>query len=336
MNVLIIGNLGYIGPVLTNFLLDKKHKVSGIDTAFFSNNNNNKINQIYLDVRHKIKNNYIKNFDAIIYLAAISNDPMGSKFQKQTNDINCLSAINIARFAKKNGVKKFIFASSCSVYGKGGKSFKTEQSQTKPLTAYAKSKIYAEKKLKKIASATFKVICLRFATACGFSKNIRLDLVLNDFVASAIINKKIEVLSNGMPWRPIIHVKDMARAMEWAIKQNVISKNFIFLNTGNTSMNLRVKDLAKAVSKHFPTCKLLINSNAPSDSRSYRVNFSKYEKLSNHKKPLMNLNKIIAELKKKLKTIKLSKNFRKSKYIRLVKLNKLIKLKKLNRNLEWI
>lgn len=340
MKILIIGNLGYVGPVLMDYLIKKKYDFSGIDNYYFETTkvNNflkkNKIKQKFLDVRD-INEKDIKNFNVIIFLAAISNDPMGNKFKKQTNEINFSSVLKTAKIAKKLKINKFIFASSCSIYGKGGKTIKNERSKICPLTDYAKSKIECEKKLKRIATKKFKITCLRFATACGFSKNLRLDLVLNDFVASAILNKKIVLLSNGDSWRPLIHVKDMSRAIEWSIKKN-FHKKFILLNIGNNSMNVKVISLAKLVSKKFSGCKVIINLGAKSDTRSYQVDFSKYERLSNNKKPIMNLEKTIIELKNKLKKVKIPKNFRNSYFMRLNVINKLINAKHLDSNLKWM
>ena len=232
MNILIIGYAGYIGPVLVDQLIkNKKYSLTGIDTGYFEkkhifkNNKYKNFKTIVKDVR-EIKKSDLINIDAIVYLAAISNDPMGNKFQKVTHEINYKSALKVANLAKKNGVSKFIYASSCSMYGFTSTLPKTERSGLNPLTAYAKSKVLAEKKLKKISTKNFKIICLRFATACGYSKNIRLDLVLNDFVASAITSKKIVVLSDGSPWRPMIHVVDMARAINWSIEVKIKKKFF--------------------------------------------------------------------------------------------------------------
>ena len=170
MNILIIGHAGYVGPVLIDQLIkNKKDKLIGIDTVFFKkktlfkNKKYKNLKNIIKDVRNISKNDLI-NIDAIVYLAAISNDPMGNKFQKVTHEINYKSALKIANLAKKTGVKKFIFASSCSMYGFTSSLPKTEKSKLNPLTAYAKSKVLAEKKLKKISTDRFNVVCLRFAT----------------------------------------------------------------------------------------------------------------------------------------------------------------------------
>src|SRR5262249_34403879 len=155
--------------------------------------------------------------DAVVHLAAISNDPIGHAYEEVTFDVNSRASVELARLAKDSGVGSFIFASSCSVYGSADDRPRTEQSELGPLTAYAKSKVRTEQGLRDLAGSGFRVTCLRFATACGMSDRLRLDLVLNDFVACALSAKRITVLSDGTPWRPLINVADMARAIEWAV-----------------------------------------------------------------------------------------------------------------------
>ncbi len=340
MKILIIGHLGYVGPaVLDQLLKNKDYILTGIDTKYFYKKKffekyKNKITNIYKDVREINKKDLI-GIDQIVYLAAISNDPMGNTFKKITHEINYKSAIKIAKLAKKSNVKKFIFASSCSIYGFTKNLTKSELSKLNPLTAYAKSKVLSEKKLKLISDKNFNVVCLRFATACGYSTNLRLDLVLNDFVASAIVSKKLQVLSDGSPWRPLIHIIDMARAINWAIDEKKIKK-FISLNAGSNNMNYQIKDLAYNVSKLIKGTKVYINTKAFPDKRSYKVNFSKFEKLNKKFKPIYNLEKSIIDLKdnlikKKFKT----KNFRNSNYIRLNVLKKLVEKKILNKDMRW-
>ena len=163
----------------------------------------------------------LKGIDAIVRLAAISNDPIGNKFEEVTLDINYRSSVNLATKARDAGVSSFVFASSCSMYGSADDGARTEDSQLNPLTAYAKSKVLTEQGLKPLASNRFNVTCLRFSTACGWSDRLRLDLVLNDFVAGAVASGRITILSDGTPWRPLINVRDMARAIDWAISRDM-------------------------------------------------------------------------------------------------------------------
>lgn len=333
MKILIIGNLGYIGPIVVkHFKINHpKYFVAGFDIGYFIQNSTYNgiagdilVDQQYFgDVREFDAKN-LQDFDAVIYLAAISNDPMGNAYEKPTLDINCNAAIDIAKKAKQQGVKHFVFASSCSVYGFADTAPRTESSAVNPLTVYAKSKVNAENALQPLADNNFQITCLRFATACGYSDRLRLDLVLNDFVASAIANKKISILSDGTPWRPLIHVKDMSRAMDWAI-QRKDGGIFLIINTGSNEWNYQVKDLAAAVQQFFTDVEVNINLDAPPDKRSYKVSFDLYEKLAPQHQPQINLTQAVEDIKSGLQFIDFTDtNFRESHLIRLKAIQKLV------------
>jgi len=345
MRILIIGNLGYIGPMVAKHFRRNwpTSYLAGYDIGYFVQNyTTNGIvgdtllnQQFYGDVRN-FDTDILKGFDAVIYLAAISNDPMGNAFEKPTMDINCDAAINIAKQAKEYGVKSFVFASSCSVYGFADENARTETSEVNPLTAYAKSKVFAEQGLQPLAADDFKITCLRFATACGYSDRLRLDLVLNDFVASAISSKKITILSDGTPWRPLIHVKDMARAMDWAVQRNE-GENFVVVNAGSKAWNYQVKDLAAAVQKIFGDVEVDINTNAAPDKRSYKVNFDLFEKIAPNHQPQVSLEEAVEGLKNGLESIDFNDaDFRQSNLIRLKTIQKLIDDKIIDSNLALI
>lgn len=333
MKILIIGNLGYVGPVLIRYLKNKYLNIyiCGYDIGYFAQNytTNNLIADTYLDqqyfgdVRH-FDENILNGFNAVVYLAAISNDPMGNVFEKPTLDINYVSAIDIAKKAKNKGVTSFVFASSCSVYGFADSVPRIETSELNPLTAYAKSKVNAEIELQPLADNNFKITCLRFATACGYSDRLRLDLVLNDFVASAIVDKKITILSDGTPWRPLIHVKDMSRAIDWATKRND-GDDFLVTNVGSNVWNYQVKELAFAVQEVFNGIEICINENAQPDKRSYKVNFSLFANIAPDYQPQINLKNAIEGLKDGLEAIYFNdRNFRQSNLIRLRTIQRLI------------
>ncbi len=178
-------------------------------------------------------------------------------------------------------MKSFVFASSCSVYGNGTNQSRTEICQLNPLTTYAKSKINTEIELESLASTKFKVTSLRFSTACGMSDRLRLDLVLNDFIASAVTNKEIQILSDGTPWRPLINVKDMSRAIDWAIQREPEENGkYLAVNVGKNENNFQIKDLAFAVKDFFPNIDVKINSKAQPDNRSYKVNFDLFNSIA--------------------------------------------------------
>jgi len=332
--ILIIGNLGYIGSVLTSHFR-KNYPFSfliGFDIGYFSGCVFSPLEisdylldqQIYGDVR-SFNFELLNDIDHIIYLAAISNDPMGNAFAEETRHINSLAAINIAKEASLRGVKSFTFASSCSIYGAGGDQIRTEESELQPLTAYAKSKVEAEILLNSLASNEFMVTCLRFATACGTSPRLRLDLVLNDFVVNALSNQKIEILSDGTPWRPLIAVEDMCDALEWAatrLKEN--GGNFLAVNTGFDEWNFQIKDLAFLVRDVISETEVTINSDAPADKRSYRVSFSRFRELSGKVAPKVDIQQTIKKIINTVTEVKyLDKDFRESIYIRLNYLKKL-------------
>lgn len=347
MKVLVTGNLGYIGPVLSKHLKKSKYakyELIGFDNGFFQGINSLTDfsgdilfqKQIFKDVRN-VSILDLEDVDAVVYLAAISNDPMGNKFEKPTLEINYNTAIHFAELAKQTGVKKFIFASSCSVYGSADDEDRTENSELNPLTAYAKSKVNTEVDLKNLASETFQITCLRFATACGWSDRIRLDLVLNDFVSGAYQNGIIEILSDGTPWRPLIHVKDMSRAIEWSLlRENANGGEYCVINIGSNDWNLQIKDLAYIVQDCIPETEVKINPNGQPDKRSYKVNFGKFKELAPDFLPIETPKSTVLEFLNGLKSISFDdNNYRNSKYIRLNVLQGLISRGHISDNLEW-
>ncbi len=346
MKILITGNMGYIGPIVTAHLRNiyPEATLIGYDTGYFAANLTNAsilpeslLNQQYFgDIRH-ISEDVLQGVDAVIHLAAISNDPMGKQFEEVTININFESSIQVAKMAKKAGAKAFVFASSCSIYGAAGDAPKTEQSEVNPLTAYARSKVFTERELEPLADENFTVTCLRFATACGMSPRLRLDLVLNDFVASAVVSKKINILSDGSPWRPLIHVKDMARAMEWAIVRKADNGgNFIAVNTGTHTWNYQIKDLAETVAEVIPGTEITTNPEAAPDKRSYLINFSLFASLAPDHQPKITLEKAVKELEENLVAMNFNDaDFRGSHLIRLKELTAFQRSGVLNDKLEW-
>lgn len=347
MKILITGNMGYIGPCVISHLrgIFPKAKLIGLDMGYFANCLTNekalpecKVDiQYFMDIR-RLSLDILKGVDAVVHLAAISNDPMGNKFEKVTFDINHKASVDLAKKAKESGVANFVFASSCSMYGAAEEKAKDEASALNPLTAYAKSKVYTEKDLETLAGEGFTVTSLRFSTACGMSDRLRLDLVLNDFVAGAVASGKITILSDGTPWRPLIHIRDMARAIEWAIERDGADEgDFLAINVGCNEWNFQVKDLANAVAKVIPNIEVSINQNAEPDKRSYRVDFGLFKKLAPNHQPVFDLPTTIAELKQGLEGMKFKdENFRDSRFMRLKVLTHLRETNLLSEKLEWI
>jgi nucleoside-diphosphate-sugar epimerase len=346
MKILVTGNMGYVGPGVVSRLRASYPDATlvGFDMAYFANCLTNadflpesKLNeQVFGDIRN-FPAELLSGVDAVVHLAAVSNDPMGSKYETVTLDVNHQSSIELARKAKAAGVKSFVFASSCSMYGAASDGAKTEDSELNPLTAYARSKVFTERDLKPLADASFTVTCLRFATACGMSDRLRLDLVLNDFVAGAVSSGQISILSDGTPWRPLINVKDMAIAIDWAISRPASNGGeFLAVNTGSNEWNYQVKELAEAVAQVIPGVKVTVNPDAPPDKRSYRVNFDLYKKLAPDHQPQQNLLDTIQELKQNLDEMGFSDgNFRNSRLMRLKVLNHLQEKTLIDSQLSW-
>ncbi|MCP5005008.1 MAG: SDR family oxidoreductase [Planctomycetes bacterium] len=346
MKILITGNMGYIGPCVAQRLRASYPDATlvGVDKGFFANCLTNaailpecRVDvQYFADVR-KFPHEMLEDTDAIVHLAAISNDPMGKKFEEVTNEINYRASIDLAKSAKEAGVKAFVYASSCSMYGSADDKPRTEKSSLNPLTAYAKSKINTENDLVELADDKFKVTSLRFSTACGMSERLRLDLVLNDFVAGAVASNKITILSDGTPWRPLINTKDMARAIDWAVSRDIDNGGeFLAVNVGSDDWNYQVKDLAGAVAKVIPGVEVSINENAQPDNRSYRVSFDLFKEMAPNHQPQVDLMTSIKELKNGLMAMGFSNtNFRDSKFMRLKVLTDLQDKGLLTNNLEW-
>jgi nucleoside-diphosphate-sugar epimerase len=346
MNILVTGNMGYIGPPVVNHLRANHPDATliGYDMGYFASQltNVNLLPECYLDRQYfgDVRNfpeSILKDVDAIVYLAAISNDPMGNKYEAVTLDINYRSTVALAIKAKAAGVRSFVFASSCSTYGFAEEQSMTESSLLNPLTAYAKSKVYTEKELENLASRDFRITCLRFSTACGMSARLRLDLVLNDFVASAVASGKITILSDGTPWRPLIHIRDMARAIDWAIERPLSANgSFLVVNIGANEWNYQVRDLAEAVARIIPGTDVSINKDAQPDKRSYRVNFNLFQSLAPDHQPQYDLDRTIQELKEGLEAMAFrEQNFRNTNFMRLKIIDSLRSKGQLDEQLRW-
>lgn len=346
MRILITGNLGYIGPSLIKQLRGTypDAELIGMDLGYFAHcltgveryPDTRLDNQVFHDVRN-IEPHHLENIDSVVHLAAISNDPMGNTFERVTDEINCQSSIKIAKLAKEAGAKSYVFASSCSVYGFAEGGPRKEDDALNPLTAYAKSKIGTEEGIASLADSNFATTSLRFATACGFSDRTRLDLVLNDFVAGSVSTGEISILSDGTPWRPLIHIDDMALAIEWAIGRKAENGgNFLAVNTGSDEWNYQVKDLAEAVAEVIPGTKVTINPDAVPDKRSYKVDFAKFRALAPDHQPKVSLIEAVKGLKEGLTKMQFNDpDFRNSGLIRLKILKDHMAAQRIDENLNW-
>ena len=346
MRVLITGNMGYVGPVLVRHLRTRfpGAELIGFDAAFFAQSLTHAVQfperlldrQVFGDVRD-MGPELFEGVDAVVHLAAVSNDPMGNRFEAVTDDINHRASVRCAMLARDAGVKHFAFASSCSVYGFAEGGARSERDAVNPLTAYARSKIATEEGLRSANTAGMTVTCLRFATACGASPRLRLDLVLNDFVAGAMADGRITVLSDGSPWRPLIDVADMARAIEWAITREPDNGGaYLSVNAGSDRWNYRVRDLAQAVADGVEGATVSINTDAPPDKRSYQVDFSLFRELAPEHQPATELAASVERLRALLGGMRFAdKEFRQGSFIRLKVLDGLMADGAIGNDLRW-
>lgn len=336
MRILVTGNMGYVGPVVVAHLRDAfpGAAIIGYDSGFFAHclttprglpEAEGLDAQHFGDVRD-LPPALLEGVDAVVHLAAISNDPMGNRYEAPTAAINAEASLRLAALAREAGVRAFVFASSCSVYGFAEGGARKEGDPLNPLTAYARSKIATEEGLRGLDNGAMTVTCLRFATACGMSPRLRLDLVLNDFVACALASGEITVLSDGTPWRPLIEVRDMARAIEWAIGRTPEQGGRVLsVNAGSDEWNCQVRDLAEAVAQEVPGTRVSINTAAPPDKRSYRVDFSLFRELAPRHQPQIGLAEAVRDLRDGLRAIGFADpNFREGRAIRLRVLDALI------------
>jgi len=347
MRILISGNMGYVGPQVVRRLRSTypDSEIVGIDMGFFAHclTGAPALPEHQLDIQHfadvrKLNASVLEGFDVLILLAAVSNDPMGEAYESVTARINNKSCARLAGLAKRAGTGHVVFASSCSVYGFAEGDARSEDAELNPLTAYAQSKIDAEIALRELSGESLIITCLRFPTACGMSPRLRLDLVLNDFVASAIATGNIEILSDGTPWRPIIDTQDMALAIDWAVQRTASNGGaFLAINAGCNEANYQVRELAVAVRDVLPDVTVSINPHAPPDKRSYQVDFTLFQTLAPNHQPRVPLRHSVEELVRGLTDMNFSdRKFRESQFIRLHVLNELREQGRINDNLEWL
>jgi len=279
VRVLLTGSEGYIGAVLRDQLLEGGHEVVGLDTGFFMEcdfgETPTPIPLIRDDIR-TIEPGELQGFDAIIHLAALSNDPLGNLEAGLTEAINTQGSIRIAEQAKAAGISRFIFASSCSLYGQGDTLGLTEEAPANPQTPYARSKIDFEQALHAMADDSFSPCYMRNATAFGLSRRLRFDIVVNNLCGWAWCTKKIQMSSDGTPWRPLVHVKDIGRACVCALEAPREAIHDQAFNVGSTENNVQIRDVAYMIQAQMPECEVIFG-NSDGDNRTYNVDFGKIE-----------------------------------------------------------
>lgn len=338
MRVLVTGNLGFVGSVVAPFLAAAGHEVCGLDAGFYAECrlfDPNDPPTLRKDVRAVTAEDF-QGFEAVVHLAALSNDPLGELDPSLTEAINLGGTLRVARAAKAAGVRRMIFASSCSLYGIGGAAAVDETGEMRPQTAYAKSKIDAEQALKALAGDGFSPTFLRFATAYGASPRLRMDLVVNNLVGWALTEGVIRILSDGSPWRPLIHVEDMARAIDATLaapREKVHAQAF---NAGRSDANYQVKAIATAVGRLIPGCSVSINPDASPDTRSYQVSFDKIHATLPEFQPAWALDRGILQLAEAYRAYGMDRQgFQGRKFTRLLELRHLLESGLLGPDLRW-
>jgi len=336
MKVLLTGHKGYIGSVGSAMLKEAGHEVIGLDTGLFEGCDFGQpaaaIPEVRKDIRDLTKAD-LQGFDGVIHLAALSNDPLGNLNGNLTYDINHHASVKLAELAKQAGVKRYVFASSCSTYGAAGDDFLDETASLNPVTAYGESKVFVERDVKKLADDTFSPTFMRNATAYGASPRLRLDIVLNDFVAAAMTTGKIFIKSDGTPWRPIVHIRDIMGAAITVLsapKEKIHNEVF---NVGSKDENYRISELAAIVKETVPGAQIEYDPNGGPDKRCYRVSCEKIEHVLGWKTK-WTARKGAQELYESYKKAGLTDQQR-GRYLRISTIQGLLKGGKLDSSLHW-
>jgi nucleoside-diphosphate-sugar epimerase len=338
MKVLVTGHHGYIGSVVAPMLHEAGHDVTGLDTFFYEGcdllDDAFDFPTLRVDIRD-VTTNMLEGCEGIVHLAALSNDPLGELDEDLTREINFRGTVELARKAKEAGVRRFVLASSCSMYGASGTDeLMTEEAPLRPLSAYAESKVRAEEALSELADGDFAPTFMRNATAYGASPRVRLDVVLNNLSAWAFTTGKIMIMSDGTPWRPLVHVRDIAAAAASALVAPVALVGNEAFNVGANDENYRVRDLAEIVRETFAGCEIEYADGAGPDPRSYRVDFRKLAETLPDARPKWTARNGARELLDAFRSARLtSAGF--DLYTRLSRLKSLVAEGLLDDNLRW-
>ena len=341
MRVLVTGHRGYIGSVLVDRIKAAGHEVVGADTELyedctFGGNKDSGIATINRDIR-ELSSFDLEGIDAIAHLAGVCNDPLGDLLPETTFQINYAGTVRLAEIAKSSGVRRFVFSSSCSVYGAAGQEWIDEQSDPNPITPYGVSKWKAEVDLRQLGNARFSPVFLRSATAYGFSPRIRFDLVLNNLTAHAFTSGKVLLKSDGMSWRPIVHIEDIGRAFVAALEAPAeVVHNEVF-NVGITTENYRIREIAEIVEATVTGSRIELAADAGPDKRTYRVDCSKIARLLPNFRPQWTARRGARDLYRRYGEYGLLlEDFEGARYQRLAYLQSLMARGAIDGNLRWI
>jgi nucleoside-diphosphate-sugar epimerase len=339
MRVLVTGHHGYIGSVLAPMLAEMGHDVEGLDTFFYRGcdfaTNDAPVPGSAADVRC-VSPADLETFDAIVHLAALSNDPLGDLDPSLTEDVNRAGTLHLARAARDAGVRRFVFASSCSMYGASGTDDALdENAPLRPLTAYAESKVRAEEELFELAGPDFVPVSMRNSTAFGVSPRLRIDIVLNNLAAWAHTTGRIRLLSDGLAWRPMVHIRDIAKATHWLLEAPEQSIRAEAFNIGTDEQNYLIRDLADVLAD-VTGCEVEIAEGSSADQRSYRVDFSKLASRFPDLTFDWNAERGARELVDAYRRVDLTwEEFQGDRYVRLQRLSSLLRANELDAQLRW-
>jgi nucleoside-diphosphate-sugar epimerase len=341
LRILVTGHHGYIGTILSRMLMASGHTVVGADMYLyerctFGDEHQFCTNVIRKDIRELTVQD-MTGFDAVAHLAGLCNDPLGDLVPEATIDVNHQATVRLARIAKEAGVERFVFSSSCSVYGAATADWVHEESLPNPVTPYGVSKLEAENDLRQLADDVFSPVYLRSATAYGFSPRIRFDLVLNNLVAYALTKGEVLLKSDGKPWRPIVHIEDISRAFRAAIEAPRDTVHDQVFNVGITTENYQIREIAEIVEEVVPGARVCYSRDASPDKRSYRVDCSKISRLLPGFKPQWTALRGAEELYERYQAIGLTlEDFEGVRYQRLAHLKMLMARGLIDQSLRWV
>jgi len=341
MRVLVTGHKGYVGTVMVPMLIAAGHEVVGLDSdlyercTFGDEDGMQNIPALKKDIRD-VEASDLEGFEAVIHLAALSNDPLGDLNPELTYEINHAASARLAKLAKEMGITRFIFSSSCSTYGAAGEGLLNEEAAFNPVTPYGISKVRVEQDVARLADANFSPTFPRNATAYGVSPRLRFDLVLNNLVAWAFTTGRVYLKSDGTPWRPIVHVEDISHAFIAVLHApREVIHNQAF-NVGITDENYRIRDLAEIVKETVPGCRIEYAEDAGPDKRIYRVDFSKIARILPEFKPQWDARRGAQQLYEAYQKIGLKvEDIEGPRYMRINQIKQLLSTDRLDATLRW-